>query len=1278
MKQTVQRLLCSKLFFIPASLFVLYALFGFMIAPAALRWYFPRFCQERLNSQASIGEISINPFKLTVDVREFSLKGPDGALLTDFNRLFFRAKVSGIFEKTIRFGELLLENPNIHIVIGQDGALNFAKLVPESTTEKAAAAASKPPLSDPVRMVLESFAVANGQITISDQRQSPPVSMAVTDITLDLKSLSTIRDQNGTYSLSARTSEGETVQWRGDISLIPFRSKGMLACSAMQAKTAWGFLRENFNLDAPTGKLNISTDYSIDSSDPTLQLTVENLKMDLADFSLRLAGTEEFFLELEKFDLESAKFDLASRNIAVGKILLDGGRLRLHIDDSGTMNFQRIVRNSPKGKEQEAVPPAEGPPVQTESTPWTADIEMVEIKNIALGIEDLSPTAPLSAGISGISISSRAKVEMGRSLKAQVGETQVDLTGLRLESKKASAPMTADITGISVKTRVEIEKGKDLRAQIDEIGVDLSGLRLENKQVSTPLSADISNISLKAKALIESGENLKTQVGEARAELSGLQLKHRQVSVFDAGRLIFEDCGLDLAGRHITVSRILLSDGHLDAGLDQDGKLNLESMFSRKADARTRVAKEAGPAAKSDWKFLVKAFELSNFRSALSDLGVSQKALYNIKGLNAKITNIDGKSPMPFDVSCSVDQGGKVAFQGRIDPATPSIEAKASVGDLALAPLAPYLAPYITLTLQSAAVSTEGTFRYGLPKSGSKLAYEGKLSIDKLNLTRPGSKDTYLGWGAMRFTKLKMALEPDGFNVEEIRLSKLLGELIIAEDGTVNLSKVVREQPAEKRRTKTAKASRDRNMKRSGQARAPQTKSQDRFPFKIDTVRIEDGSLIFADFSLFPKFMTRIHDLKGVITNLSSKKDALSKIQLTGGVDRYGSVKADGTLDLSDYKRSTELNVIFRNVEMATMTPYSGKFAGRKIKSGKLSTDLKYTIKNNKLTGDNKIIVDNLVLGERVESPHATNLPLDLAVALLSDSNGRINLGLPVSGDLNDPQFSIGPLVWKAITALLTKTVTAPFRALGGLFGGGGEQKFDSIDFDPGKAELAPPEKEKLKKVASGVKSKTQLMVVVQGRFSPEIDGTELKEISLRRRVAEKAGIQTASGADPASLDFGDSRVRHVLEKLFSERLGEKSLDELNEAVEKGEVAPRESSDEAAERRKKKKRGFFARAASVVKVHKIVPGMMSPEKSEIFAGELFYRLVETEQLPEKELLQLAVDRGQAISNELQRAGQLQPDRVQTTAPEPLPGEEGTCAKLSLEPHAAPASELPVQ
>jgi hypothetical protein len=429
---------------------------------------------------------------------------------------------------------------------------------------------------------------------------------------------------------------------------------------------------------------------------------------------------------------------------------------------------------------------------------------------------------------------------------------------------------------------------------------------------------------------------------------------------------------------------------------------------------------------------------------------------------------------------------------------------------------------------------------------------------------------------------------------------------------------------------------------------------------------IEDGNMVFADLSLKPKFMTRIHALKGTVGKLSSDKKTMTDIQLEGRVDQYGTAKISGGLDINDFKRSTDISMVFRNVEMASMSPYSGRFAGRRIKSGKLSLDLKYRIETMRLVGDNKIIVDNLVLGEKVDSPDAVNLPLDLAIALLADANGRIDLGLPVSGELNDPQFSIGPIIWKAFLNVITKAVTAPFRALGSLLGEGAE-KFDAVEFDPGQAELLPPEKEKLKKLADALQKKPQLKLVVQGQFSPEIDGLAIKQLNVTRAVLARMGVQPKPDEDLGPLNLGDSKVKGALEKLFEERFGAKALDELEQAVKRGEIKPRDTEDDAAADKKTKKKGKgFARLWRSTKLYKIVPGAMSPEQSDVLAGELFARLVESDPSPDEALAKLAGDRAQAVAAELQSANAVPAERISTAEAQSIADEAGVSAKLNLD------------
>jgi hypothetical protein len=568
-----------------------------------------------------------------------------------------------------------------------------------------------------------------------------------------------------------------------------------------------------------------------------------------------------------------------------------------------------------------------------------------------------------------------------------------------------------------------------------------------------------------------------------------------------------------------------------------------------------------------------------------------------------------------------------------------------------LTPVQAYLEPFITLVLRSAAVSTQGKFRYGLQGKVPKMAYEGSFSLSKLSLTEPDSNETFIGFDAVQIPKLSLSLGPNRIDVPEVTVVKPVGELKIAEDRTVNLGGILRQQ------------------KGGGKAEPPPKasvkESDDSFPFNIGKIRLLGGNVLFADFSLMPKFQARIHDLKGTVRGLASGKESVAKMQFDGKVDQHGTAKVDGTIWLNDFKHSSNVGMVFRDVEMTSLSPYSGRFAGYRINSGKLSMDLKYKIQDNKLVGDNRIIVDNLVLGEKVESPDAVNLPLKLAVALLKDSNGRIDIGLPVTGDLNDPQFSIWPLVWKALSNVLTKVVTAPFTALGGLFRGEETAKFAAVDFEPGSAAVAPREKEKLKKLADALKGRAELKLEVQGRYSPEADGARLKELAVRRAVLKRLGSEPARDREPPPLDLGDSKTRRALEELFRERFGKSALSELDRGIKEGKIKPRTPADRQERPENRKKAGRLSRMASDVKLYKLIPGGKSPEQAVSWAGEIYARILESEPVSDKALLKLGGERARAVVQELQTADGIPADHVSVKDPEGAPEDAAPAVKLSL-------------
>jgi len=1108
--QTVRRILTRKCVLIPLGMICLYSLIGFFIVPWGIGWYAPQFTAGRFHQQLELGMIRIDPFRLTLQADDVRLGSPEVPLIA-CRKLFIDFEIIRLCQGIATFRQIVLEKPTVHLTIHPDGITNLEKAIPISTAPESSNA-------NPFLWMIENAQLSDGTIHITDQRHSRPANFTLQNIDLTLTDISTLPDRNGGYQISTRTSGGETFACLGKITPIPFSISGKLSFGNVRIETLWPFIGDYLDVESITGKLDISTDYLLNTAGSHPELKMNDFHFGAMDLSIKPPHADKAFFTLKQLDVDQVRFNLTEKNLRVGKVRMASGSVNLHIDETGRIDIARIVRTDPQktttdhdGSEEHVA--SSGSSSATSSSPWTAVIDSADIRDIAFGMDDFSRVKPVSMKISNIGMGFSATYQSGTSA---------------------------------------------------------------------------SNILL---------ENFSSELKEADIHRSG-DIR----PIFETQHLSIDGGTLNLTGRTVTVSRIALQGGNVDIFRDTAGQINWQHLFA--AGRAVPGTPEPAPAdtPETAWNYRINSFEIVGLGVDISDIGtVPDRPVVNIESFSGKLSDVDGRSPMGFEAGFSLKQGGTVTVHGKVDPAIPSIDADIQFDTLSVMPLRPYIETYTSLTLQSADISFQGNVRYGMKTENASLSYTGSARLDKLNLTEANTTKTIIGWDSLQIPKCNLTLQPDQLNIEEILISKPTGELIIAPDRSLNLSNVFKPQG---------------NATINPPPRLSSQPVQKAFPVRIGKIDIRKGDVLFADLSLEPQFMTRITDLEGLIGGLSSSGDSSSSVRLDGHVDPYGMARVDGKIDVFHPARSTDLSLVFKNVEMTKLTPYSGKFAGRRITSGKLSMDLRYRVQNYQLVGDNQIIVDNLTLGEHVDSPDAVNLPLDLAVALLKDSNGRIDIGLPVSGDLNDPKFNYGSLLWKAFTNLLSKMVTAPFRALGSLFGSRNELD-DRVIFDPGETEILPPEKEKLVRLSQMLKNRPQLKLAIQGRFSEESDGAALKEKLVRRSVLDRTGKSTdRQNASLVGLDFTDPSIQAAVEHLFTEKAGRPTFDELKKSV-------TEHTSNKAD----------------------IPHVLSET--------LYKKRVEMEPLPSHRLPLLAEDRGRQILQELKTICDIPAERLTLTHPESI-------------------------
>ncbi|WP_045226467.1 DUF748 domain-containing protein [Methyloterricola oryzae] len=725
---------------------------------------------------------------------------------------------------------------------------------------------------------------------------------------------------------------------------------------------------------------------------------------------------------------------------------------------------------------------------------------------------------------------------------------------------------------------------------------------------------------------LELGVQVEAGAGAPQAKVDGLGVHVNQVALSQpgAGAPLFswdafrvEGGRIDLQSQTVAFERALLQGGKTAITRDADGTLRPVDIFQAKAGsapAEPDAPKPADSEAKP-WNVSLGEFALQGFAFGFADRSFTPELAYNLDNLqlSAKHISNDGKTPVDYQAGFDVREGGKLQVVGTAAPTGEAAQAKLKIDHFDLKPLRTVVSRYAALELDSADFSTELAVDFKQAEPMPKVKVSGKADLASLKLIQVMDRKTFLGWKNLGVSGIDFSLTPDKLAVKEVRILRPDAIIHIFKDHSTNIAAIFKPQKPEPATKAPAKPE-------AGKAKA----ADKPFPVTVGRIRVDDAEIDFADESLVLPFATHITDFDGAISGLTLNPTGQATLKFDGRIDQYGEASVNGSLRPMDPKAFSHVDVAFRNVAMDSLSPYSATFAGRRIQSGKLNLELKYKIDGGKLDSENNILLDNFTLGEQVESPTALNLPLDLAVALLTDGSGKIQASVPITGDVGDPQFSYGTVVWNAFVTLITKAVTAPFNAVASMFGNS-EESFDAVLFEPGRAVMLPRESEKLKKVADFLKQRPKLELTLSGRYSPKLDGEALRSLEVRRALAEKQDIELHLGEEPDQPAFADPGTERALEKLASERGG-------------GDAVQAEYLKDTG--KKPDRVGVLQGLAG------------KPSATPDFYEKLFKTLVEKAPLAPSELEGLAAQRGQQILDELLKKNGLDKARAQVGKPGP--------------------------
>lgn len=539
------------------------------------------------------------------------------------------------------------------------------------------------------------------------------------------------------------------------------------------------------------------------------------------------------------------------------------------------------------------------------------------------------------------------------------------------------------------------------------------------------------------------------------------------------------------------------------------------------ADLETATADQPEEPSKP-WQVILRDVQLRDYQVHLADRAGGAEVKIDLAPLNLDLNDFDslGTSPFALKLDTGVNKTGQIKADGQVQLTPTTAKLQVATRDIDLRLAQTYLSPFVRLELRSGKLGSDLAVDL---QSVEPLAFSigGQAEINQLHTLDTLKDRDFLKWQQVLVEGIDYQ-HGKGLVIGQVKLQQPYVRFIINEDLTTNINDLMIPQPAE--------------------ANAKPAAASKPLPMRIGGISIKDGSANFADFSLTPNFATAIQQLNGQIGTLDNQSPKTASVDIKGKVDKYAPVSIKGKLTPFDPMNSLDIATSFKNVELTTLTPYSGKFAGFRIRKGRLNLDLHYQIEKGQLNAENKLLLEDLQLGEKVDSKDAMDLPIRLAIALLKDTDGNISIQLPVQGDLNSPQFSVMPIAWQTLRNLVLRAAQAPFKFIGGLVSGGSDVDLSTVRFNAGDSELDGDAQKALDTLASALKERPTLRLEVEGMSAQSSDGPPLAAARLEReyqntwyKMLQRRGEDVPAEASELVVDEDDKAV--LLEGIYRTRL---------------------------------------------------------------------------------------------------------------------------------------------
>jgi hypothetical protein len=751
---------------------------------------------------------------------------------------------------------------------------------------------------------------------------------------------------------------------------------------------------------------------------------------------------------------------------------------------------------------------------------------------------------------------------------------------------------------------------------------------------------------------------------------------------------------VDTAARTGTIGEVSVAGARLAVSRGKDDQINLVEM-SHPAEPTNKVpggllfllkaATNAFVALRSStnlWSATVERVDVTNCALNLEDLANTRPVHLTVDDIAVTarhLSNVPG-SNQTAALSLRWNSNGTTRVEVTSQLLPPAADFNVAVDRLELAPLDPYLEPFLDLNLLDGKASLHGQLSMHMASNGlPEVTFKGDTGVEDFATTT--KSENLVKWKSLRVNGISAKLPPPEVNVKEVALMDFDATVGMESNRTLNVMNVLRMG-----RTNGASAEASQTAQpqaAQAQATPPQTAAGDPPPpaeteskgmskelggilarllesrkgtngsealkFSVDTVVLSNAAVHVYDRSIEPPVVDSLDHFSGTITGISSEEMSRAEARLAGTIGGSGPLEITGKLNPLHSHTPSEMQVSLRDVDMTVASPYTGKFVGYSVARGKLNLQMNYTIEQRQLKANNALMLDQFTFGSKVDSPDATSLPVRLAVALLKDRDGKIELDLPIDGNLDDPDFRYGKAIMQVLVKVITKIITSPFAALGALFGGSNPEEVSYQDFAPGSSELTTANLGKLDALLRGLQERPGLQVEIQGCVEPAADREALRKRKLDQAIRSDkwSGLREIEQArlKPEDVELLPEDRQAYLKKVWS-------------------AVVRTNGASAGDR---PRAAAVARPASFTPLDSRSVGLMASGDVSAPVSELEQNVLTTISVSDAELTQLAADRARSVQQKLLDSEKLQAERiVLSDLPQPNPTNAATRVYFHLQ------------